>query len=69
MRNATFLGACGTPNSTKVTVKVAIKMGRAVGVSVYTTPPNAGVTSCIDRHVRQLAWPANAKMDSFTTAY
>jgi len=69
MRNASFLGSCGAPDSMKVTVKVAIKMGRAIGVSVYTNPPNGGVASCIDRAVRNLAWPANGKMDSFVTTY
>jgi eukaryotic-like serine/threonine-protein kinase len=69
MRNATFLGSCGAPDSMKVTVKVAIKMGRAVGVSVYTNPPNGGVSSCIDHAVRNLSWPANPKMDSFVTSY
>lgn len=69
MRNAAFVSACGAPDSMKVTVKVAVKMGRAVGVSVYTNPPNPQVASCIDRHVRGLSWPANPKMDSFTTTY
>jgi hypothetical protein len=69
MRNATFLNSCGAPDSMKVTVKVAIKMGRAIGVSVYTNPPNGGVASCVDRFVRNLSWPANAKMDSFVTTY
>ena len=72
-------GRCGTLRSSapaarpqqhvKVTVRVAIRMGRAVGVSVYTTPPNAQIASCIDRSVRGLQWPVNGKMDSFTTAY
>lgn len=69
MANAAFISGCGAPNDMSVTVKVAIKMGRAVGVSVYTSPPNAAVASCVDRHVRQLAWPAHPKMDSFTTKY
>ena len=69
MRNATFLGACGAPDSMKVTVKVAIKMGRAVGVSVYTNPPSPGVAGCVERSVRGLNWPANPKMDSFVTTY
>jgi hypothetical protein len=69
MRNASFLGACGAPNSMKVTVRVAIRMGHAVGVSVYTTPPNPQIASCVDHAVRGLAWPVNAKMDSFTTTY
>lgn len=69
MRNASFISGCGAPDNMKVTVRVAVKMGRAVGVSVYTTPPNPAVAGCVDRHVRGLGWPANAKMDSFTTTY
>jgi hypothetical protein len=69
MRNASFLNSCGAPESMKVTVRVAIRMGRAVGVSVYTNPPSAGVASCVDRAVRNLSWPANGKMDTFTTTY
>lgn len=69
MRNASFISGCGAPDSMKVTVKVAIKGGRAVGVSVYSNPPNPAVQSCVDRHVRGLSWPANSKMDSFTTTY
>jgi hypothetical protein len=69
MRNGTFLGACGTPDSMHVTVKVAIRGGRAVGVSVYTNPPNGQIAGCIDRQVRNLAWPVNGKMDEFVTTY
>ena len=69
MRDGTFLDDCEAPESMGVTVKVAIKMGRAVGVSVNTNPPSAEVAGCIDRHVRQLSWPASPKMDSFVTTY
>jgi hypothetical protein len=69
MKNAAFISGCGAPDSMKVTVRVAVKNGRAFGVSVYTNPPNPAVTACVDRHVRGLSWPPNAKMDSFTTTY
>jgi eukaryotic-like serine/threonine-protein kinase len=69
LKNGAFLAACGTPESTKVTVRAAIKMGRAVGVSVYTTPPNPQLSRCIDGHVRGISWPANPKMDFVTTTY
>ncbi len=69
MRNAGFISGCGAPDDMKVTVKVAIKGGRAVGVSVYTNPANPGVSSCVDKHVRGIGWPASGKMDSFTTTY
>ena len=69
MRNAAFISGCGAPDDMKVTVKVAIKNGRAVGVSVYTNPANASVSSCVDKHVRAIGWPSSGKMDSFTTTY
>jgi hypothetical protein len=64
-----FLSACGAPNDMKVTVRVAVKLGRAVGVSVDTNPPNGGIASCVDHSVRGLTWPSNPKLDSFTTQY
>jgi hypothetical protein len=69
MRDGSFLDACGVPSSTHVTVKVAIRNGHAVGVSVYPVPPNAYMAGCVERHVRGLRWPPNAKMDSFITTY
>jgi len=69
MRNAAFLDSCGAPQSMHVTVKTVVKMGRAIGVSVYTTPANGAIASCVDHAVRNLAWPVNAKADSFTTNY
>jgi hypothetical protein len=69
LRNATFVGGCGAPDSMHVTVKVAIRTGRAVGVSVYTSPPSAQIAACIDHSVREIAWPVNAKLDSFVTTY
>lgn len=69
MRDGTFLDACGVPSSMKVTVKVAIRNGRAVGVSVYAAPPNREIGWCVERRVRGLQWPSSAKMDSFVTTY
>jgi eukaryotic-like serine/threonine-protein kinase len=69
MREGTFLDACDVPTSTQVTVKVAIKGGRAVGVSVYMVPPSRELGWCVERHVRGIQWPSNAKMDSFVTTY
>jgi hypothetical protein len=69
MANGGFISACGAPNDMHVTVRTAVKLGRAVGVSVSTNPPNAAVAACVDRHVRGLAWPSSPKMDSFTTTY
>jgi len=69
MQNVTFVSGCGASAGTAVTVKVAVKNGRAVGVSVYTNPSNPTVAGCIDRQVRGLSWPSNPKMDFLTTTY
>jgi nucleoid-associated protein YgaU len=69
LRNAAFITGCGAPDDMKVTVQVAVRMGRAVGVTVRTNPSSGGVAACIDRAVRGLQWPANAKTDFVTTNY
>ena len=69
MSDGAFVSECGVPESTSVTVKVAIQMGHAVGVSVETSPPSPHAVGCIDRYVRALAWPTSSKMDSLVTTY
>ncbi len=69
LKNGGFISACGAPSSMKVEVRVAIKLGRAIGVTVVTDPPSPGVSSCIDHAVRGMGWPSSPKMDSFKTNY
>jgi hypothetical protein len=69
MRSVSFISACGAPDNMKVTVRVAVKNGRAAGVTVSTNPPNAGVAGCIDSRVRGLAWPVSPKADFVTMSY
>jgi hypothetical protein len=69
MHNGAFVGECGAPDSMKVTVKVAIKLGRPTGVSVFTSPPDPDIAGCIDRYVRTFSWPSSGKTDSFVTTY
>lgn len=69
MHNGAFVSECGAPDRMKVTVKVAVKMGRPAGVSVTTRPPDPDIAGCIDRYVRTFSWPSSTKMDSFTSTY
>jgi hypothetical protein len=64
-----ILASCGVPSSTKLTIKVAIKQGRAVGVTVITNPPNPSAAGCVDRGVRGITWPAHPKMDSMISSW
>ncbi len=69
MRNGTFLHACEAPDSMKVTVRVAVRDGKAQGVTVGTSPVDATVAACIDKAVRELSWPVSPKRNTFTTNY
>ena len=69
LRHASFITGCGAPDDMKVTVRVAVKMGRAVGVTVSTNPPSAGVAACVDGYVRRVQWPVSPKTDFVTTSY
>ena len=69
LRHASFITGCGAPDDMKVTVRVAVKMGRAVGVTVSSNPPSSGVAACVDRSVRSLQWPVSPKTDFVTTSY
>jgi hypothetical protein len=69
MKSAPFLADCKAPDAMSVTVKVAVKGGKAIGVSVFTRPDDAAVARCIDRAVRALRWPENRRRDSLVTTY
>jgi hypothetical protein len=69
LRQASFVTGCGAPDDMKVQVRVAVRMGIPIGVTVSTTPPNGGIAGCIDRAVRGLRWQPNPKTDFVTTNY
>jgi len=69
MQGSSFLGDCNVPDATHVTVKVAIRDGAAMGVTVTTDPDDPTVAECVDKAVRALSWPASKHRDSFTTTY
>jgi hypothetical protein len=69
LRHASFITGCGAPDDMKVTVRVAVKMGHAVGVTVSTNPSSPGVAACVDASVRRVSWPVSPKTDFVTTSY
>jgi hypothetical protein len=66
---ASSLQGCGAPDDMKITIKVAVKLGKAAGVTVETDPRSDAVAVCVDRLVRGLRWPSSPKLDSFVTRY
>ncbi|MDP8999238.1 MAG: hypothetical protein M3O46_03915 [Myxococcota bacterium] len=67
--HGTFIGACGAPDDMKIVVNIAVKMGRAVSVSVTTLPPSPSVDACVERSTRDLRWDVSPKTDHVTVTY
>lgn len=67
--NGSYLNSCGVPDSMGVKVCAAIQNGRAVGVTVTTTPRNPGVQSCISSRVRGMSFPSHPKLDITRTTF
>lgn len=64
-----YLSGCGVPSHMKVEVCAAVQNGRAVGVTIATTPSNRRTESCIAKAVRRLRFPKHPKMDRVRTVF
>jgi hypothetical protein len=62
MNSGAYFSHCGVPNNVAVSICVAVQNGRAVGVTVSTTP-NHGSRACITSAVRNLKFPSHPKLD------
>jgi hypothetical protein len=69
MRDAPILATCGAPDTMKLTLRVVVRDGKAVGVTVRTDPDDATIAECVDKAVRELSWATSKHRDSFTTSY
>jgi eukaryotic-like serine/threonine-protein kinase len=62
MNSGAYFSHCGVPSNVGVNICVAVQGGRAVGVTVNTTP-NHGSKACITAAVRKLSFPSHPKLD------
>ncbi|MCC6552283.1 MAG: hypothetical protein IT372_04575 [Polyangiaceae bacterium] len=69
LNRGSYLNACGVPSNMAVNICAAVQNGRAVGVSVSTDPPNAGIASCVAGQVRGIAFPAHPRLDVTRTTF
>ncbi len=69
MRSPTFLTRCGVPEATHVTVKMAIRGGGPVGVTVLMSPEDPALLGCVEDALWALTWPPSPRLDSFVTTY
>jgi len=57
------------PDSMKLNICAAVQNGRAVGVTVVTTPRNGRIASCVAAGVRRLSFPSHPKLDVTRTVF
>jgi hypothetical protein len=67
--NGALVTNCGLANDAHADICVAVKQGKAVGVSVRVDPSNNKVAACIDRSARRLSFPASDKLDVVKTKF
>jgi hypothetical protein len=69
LNRGSYFGHCGVPDSMKLSICAAVQNGRAVGVTVVTTPRNGRVASCVAGGVRRLSFPSHPKLDVTRTVF
>ena len=67
--NGSYLASCGVPDSTSVRVCAAIQNGRAVGVTISTSPSSGSLNACIAGKVRGMSFPSHPKLDVTRTTF
>lgn len=63
LNKGSYLNACGVPPTMAVNICAAVQNGRAVGVTVRTTPANAGIAGCVASQIRGMSFPAHPRLD------
>lgn len=66
LKKRRYLNGCGVPPSMAVHICAAVQNGRAIGVTVTTTPSDETKEACIAGAVSALAFPSRPRFDTTT---
>lgn len=69
LNRGSYFSHCGLPDSTAVHICAAVQNGRAVGVTVTTTPRSGKLERCVASAVRGLGFPSHPRMDVTRTTF
>ena len=69
LNRGSYFSHCGVPDSTAIHICAAVQNGRAVGVTVTTTPRNRAIERCVAGAVRGLSFPSHPRMDVTRTTF
>ncbi len=68
MNSGSYFSHCGVPSNVAVNICVAVQAGKAVGVTVSTSP-NHSSRACISKAVRGMRFPSHPKLDVVRVAF
>jgi hypothetical protein len=69
LNRGTYLLPCSVPGNMEVNICAAVQNGRAVGVTVTTSPNNPGIASCVAGQVRSMNFPSHPRLDVTRTSF
>jgi hypothetical protein len=69
LNRGSYLNACGVPSNMSVNICAAVQNGRAIGVSVSTSPSNPGIAGCVAQQVRGISFPSHPRLDVARTTF
>jgi hypothetical protein len=69
LQDGRYLAGCSIPERAVVEICAAVQGGRAVGITVVTSPPSPQLNACVRRAVSRLGFPANPRLDVTHTRF
>lgn len=69
LNEGTYLSPCDVPPQMALDLCVAVQGGRAVGVTVKTTPADETIEACVATQLRALEFPSAPRMDVAKTHF
>lgn len=69
LQNGRYLSACSIPDRTVFEICAAVKDGRAVGITIVSSPASPELNSCVRKAVARLNFPKNSRLDVTHTRF
>jgi len=69
LQNGRYLAGCSIPERTVFEICAAVKDGRAVGITIASSPPSPELNRCVRKAVARLQFPQNSRLDVTHTRF
>jgi hypothetical protein len=69
LQNGRYLAGCSIPDRTVFEVCAAVKDGRAVGITITSSPASPALNACVRGAVARLKFPQNPRLDVTHTRF